>query len=385
MKIVVTKLIIGINFIALIVIIVAGFWPFDFKPPNNIYRLNKKNGIVFKNNSIVYEPNVKIGRGILSYYSVVNELGIEFLFKPLDSSINNISTILSFYDENDPEIFMIAQWKSNLILRRRITQSKNKNTYHENNVPNVIFPGKKLFVVVILNSKSATVYIDGIKKASFSFYPITTDDNKYQNSRIMLGNNPAIKYPFHGEIYGLAIYNRTLNEKDISKHYLIWNYNDLQYLKKETGLIAFYPMNERSGSVIHNIVSNGNNMIIPDNLYALKKTFLGKPWRQFWKIKNFYYDLAINICGFIPLGFLLLTLFVSHYERYTTKYSIITILVGSSVSLFIELVQAYLPARSSDIIDLISNSFGTILGVIIFHIIYNHYRPKMKKTGLIRF
>ena len=378
------KIIIGVNLTVLFVILVAGFYPFEFKPANKVYRL-KNNGVIINHSGMIYEANDESRAPILSKMSVNSELSIEILLKPLSPSSYNISSILSFYDDNDFEIFMLAQWKSNLILRRRIVQLKNKYTYHEVDVPDTIFPGKKLFIALTMTQKGTSVYIDGIPKSFFPKYLITPDNNKFKNSRIMIGNNPSIKYPLHGEIYGLAIYNCAFSATDISIHFMRWKKNDFKYLSNESGIIELYPMNEKSGSIIGNIITKNNNMYIPKNLFAIKKTFLGMTWHHFWRNKNFYKDLIINILGFIPFGFFLLALFVSYYKRNSINFFIITILIGTSLSLFIELIQAYMPARSSDIIDLISNTFGTILGVILFHIIYTHYLPKMKKTGLIRF
>ena len=46
---------------------------------------------------------------------------------------------------------------------------------------------------------------------------------------------------------------------------------------------------------------------------------------------------------------------------------IIVLLLGVGTSLFIEIVQAYLPERSSQLIDVITNTGGTALGVFLWH------------------
>jgi VanZ family protein len=45
---------------------------------------------------------------------------------------------------------------------------------------------------------------------------------------------------------------------------------------------------------------------------------------------------------------------------------LIAIFIGMTVSLIIELLQSYLPTRDSSLTNLICNTIGTILGVIVF-------------------
>jgi VanZ family protein len=44
-------------------------------------------------------------------------------------------------------------------------------------------------------------------------------------------------------------------------------------------------------------------------------------------------------------------------------------ILGVGISLVMELIQAYIPTRDSSLMDVMSNSTGTILGVVIFQIL----------------
>ena len=75
-------------------------------------------------------------------------------------------------------------------------------------------------------------------------------------------------------------------------------------------------------------------------------------------------DATINILGFIPLGYLMMSYFLSS-DRIQKKIPVIFLTIGTciGISLLIELLQYYLPGRTSSLLDLLFNSFGAICGI----------------------
>jgi len=83
--------------------------------------------------------------------------------------------------------------------------------------------------------------------------------------------------------------------------------------------------------------------------------------RVFWPPMK---DFIINILGFFPLGYLMMSFFLS--DNRIDKQVFVTGMVlasGVCISLLIELVQFYLPGRSSSLFDLVANGIGMCVGV----------------------
>ena len=100
---------------------------------------------------------------------------------------------------------------------------------------------------------------------------------------------------------------------------------------------------------------------------VLHKTILSLPSRGFRQSQWYFIDLIINVAGFIPFGFFFFAFLNNVNESSRYRNYLFTIILGGTISLAIELMQVYLPTRSSSLTDLICNILGTILGVIIFH------------------
>jgi VanZ family protein len=84
--------------------------------------------------------------------------------------------------------------------------------------------------------------------------------------------------------------------------------------------------------------------------------FLTAPLPKYWT----GFDVAINMAGYAPLGFLLA---LSAVRSQATRHPLLTALVGgASISLLMEGLQSYLPVRVPSNVDFVLNVAGTLLG-----------------------
>eukprot|EP01036_Dinobryon_divergens_P038642 gene38642-50750_t len=91
-------------------------------------------------------------------------------------------------------------------------------------------------------------------------------------------------------------------------------------------------------------------------------TFLAAPWPQY--LTGF--DVAVNVLGYAPLGFLLALVFLRGGRTPWALSSALlaAVLVGAALSLCMETLQSYLPSRIPSNVDLALNTFGALLGAI---------------------
>lgn len=88
--------------------------------------------------------------------------------------------------------------------------------------------------------------------------------------------------------------------------------------------------------------------------------FIDAAWPRYWTI----FDLVVNVVAYVPLGFLVaLALRRLPGGRWTA--TIVALLLGSLLSLAMEFLQNWLPARVSSNLDLACNTAGAAIGAVI--------------------
>jgi VanZ family protein len=163
---------------------------------------------------------------------------------------------------------------------------------------------------------------------------------------------------------GLAIYNRELSAPEVSQSSVDWRKGSHLDSAKREDVVARYLFDEGNGNVVRNQVDSSTNLLIPEHFFVLHPEFLERPGDEYRPGWRYWKNIAVNVVGFIPLGFFFYA-YLSHVRK--CEYpAALTIALGFAVSLTIEVLQAFLPTRDSGMTDLITNTSGTALGVLAF-------------------
>jgi hypothetical protein len=154
-----------------------------------------------------------------------------------------------------------------------------------------------------------------------------------------------------------------LTASQVAEHYASWTKNQQPVIRNDEAPVALYMFNEHKGNVVLNRLDSTNNLIIPDRYFALHPPFLSSVLRDYQSTWGYWQDIGVNIAGFIPYGFFFGILWS---EVRTIKHpAVTTIFIGLLISFTVEVLQVFLPTRSSGSTDLITNTLGTAIGVMI--------------------
>ncbi len=346
-------------------ILAAGLWPFDFSPANKVEWLRNRNGIFFDGQGIICSADPFSIENPNSDLTRHDSMSLEIWLRSREESHNSVAFLLSLYQQKESRNFMLGQWGSELILRGRVRTQDGRVVFRELALASAFPKGQARFVTITSSAAGTAFYLDGALK---EFVPLRTLIAKNLSGRLVLGDSPTGDGPWSGDLFGLAIYDRSLTEAKVNQHYRSRVSGRFSDLANEEGMIALYPFNERAGNRLRNHARLQPDLEIPQYYHVLEKTVLIPHWKDFRLNRSHLEDIVLNTIGFIPFGFFNCA-FICNATRYSRRRaSVITVLSGGSISLMIELVQVYLPTRTSSLTDLITNILGSALGVGLYRL-----------------
>jgi hypothetical protein len=341
-----------------LIILVAGLWPFH-PPKNQAEWVENKNAIEFGR----YGSILTAGPFHTSISNDNTSGSIEVWLAP--RLVHGKKTILAFDSSAHPgDPFSLVQKEDALLILRHNVDDHGicRTAYFE--VPRAFRTKRQLFATITLGTRDTSVYLDGTL-AMVS--PILGASTNNLTGRFVVANSPTVNNSWSGEILGLAVYHEQLTAAQVAQHYESWMIAHKPEVTLDEGPVALYLFDERGGNIIHNHLDVATDLLVPAHYFVLHPPFLASAWRRYrygWPGWNYWMDVLVNIAGFVPVGFFLLN-YLSLIQQIKRPAATV-ILIGFFLSLTIEILQWFLPTRDSDMTDLISNTFGTAIGVSLY-------------------
>ncbi len=339
---------------------VACFWPFAFHPRNNTHWHAQRDGLRLGWQSIVYTDGATDLGNAAAPSNQPGSVSIELWVTPESESHSEMRSIVSVYDTDLNENLSLAEWRSSFIVRAAFSNGPRR--YRELGVRDALSTGRRAFVTVTFGLHGTAVYLDGVPART---YPKFLPRPDIMRGRLLLGSSVEGRKKWNGELHGLAAFDRTLEPDEVLHHYLIWTGPQPQEMKSEAGLTALYFFNERRGATVEDYSGAGHPLRIPEYYEVLRRTVLHPPWREYSFEHLDFEDIFANILGFIPFGYFYFIYRARLRPGRNTHNAVVTVLVASALSMFIELTQVFLPTRDSSLMDWISNTIGAFAGVAI--------------------
>lgn len=348
-----TKLLPHLTLLVTLAILVCTLWPFDAFPPNRVSWLEQSNGIRFRQRGVVLSQPLPI-----SAPSGATPCTLELWLVPAQT--NSVFTILNIYDPANPYRFLIRQYLVGLIVSHVVAVPRRKSVWQKIDVDTGLQEKRATFLTITSGPKGTAVYFDGSLKNKYPHFQIAYED---LSGQIVLGSSTVRPYAWPGDVHGLALYSRELTPEEVAYSYRQWTETSRQHQLPATDAIFKYFFTERAGNIVHDWGPNHKDLFIPKTYEVPHHSFLTLPWQEFDPTWDYVWDVLRNIAGFMPFGFLMCALLLNTH-RYG-RAIVYTTVLGALLSFSIEVLQAYIPQRTSGITDILTNTLGTTLGALL--------------------
>lgn len=337
----------GICLAVLCVILTLGLWPFHV-PKNDVSWLTGSNGLRFGGFSSAFSA------GPLDLTSARSEASVSLEIWLQPARIWDFYTFLALYVPRSSTCVSLRQWQTSLWLRTGTQDLQVQNVFRKTG---------PTFLTITAGRQGTVVYVDGVVARRARQILLSARD---LDGRLVLGDSPGQGDSWPGRLLGLAIYQRELTAAQVLGHFETWTHEGRPRIAPDEGNVALYLFDERGGTVVHNKARLGADLYIPAAYTVLDQIFLESPWREYRRSRDFAGAVLKNVVGFIPFG----GCFYAYFSlvRRCKRAVLTAVLLGTAVSLTIEVLQVFLPNRDSGMMDLFTNTLGTYIGVLSFKV-----------------
>jgi VanZ family protein len=339
----------------------ACLWPFRFYPRNDAEWLKNERGIRCSGMGLIASRDAFPSPSRLS---ADGSITVEIVVRPTSIVRRNVPHLLTFCPEAGPPALVIGAWRDSLIVRLGRPDAPGRRKYREVGAAAAFAVGKTTRVTVVTGPRGTAAYLNGRLAAEMPDVPLADSDAPL--GRLLLGVSPTGGGRWQGDILELTIYGRALSAAEVYRNQVAAVLQGSSGYREQGSTFAHYAFEEGRGESVRNSAARRHDLTIPRNFHPLRRTVLSLGSQDTrvvpWQLK----DVLLNVLGFIPFGFLASWQLAARRRVHDRTAAIVVVSAGFAFSLALEVAQAFLPARNSSLIDLITNTSGTAIGVICF-------------------
>ena len=334
--------------------LVAGLWPFH-RPRNDVTWLRNTDGVK------IGDYGTLLSSSTFDRYDSEGQApcSLEIWLQPYETNVTG--TLLALhYPAQNIQTFSLRQDGPDLELNVERRDAQHRTISSRTFVNNVFRKGEPAFLTIASGEQGTIVYRNGVSIKTSPWFRMSSVD---LTGQLVVGTSPFENDSWSGQLRGLAIYKQELTPAEVLRHYYTLATKGRYPVENERAA-ALYLFDEHSGNVVHDHGTSRVDLYIPEKYTILHEKLLEPAWREFDLRWGYWKRALINVFGFIPFGF-----FFCAYLSLTkplNRAAVATVGLGLTVSLTIEVLQAYLPTRDSGTTDLITNTLGTALGVMLY-------------------
>ena len=256
----------------------------------------------------------------------------------------------------------MGQWRSYIIVMNGDDYS-HKRKDPRISVDTASQKGKPIFMTITTGKQGTRIYFDGKIAKSDSKLKLRLPSG--EKSRLTVGNSVYWEQLLgRGDLWSGAV-RLCLTDDETASHFDRKSAEQNFTFARAYQPALLYTFEEGQGIHVRDQSGNGAHLEIPRKMQVLQKRILSVSWHNLELNRRLYTDLTVNLLGFIPLGLVLAVVLSLYKGQFDKSVMVFSVLICFLLSLGIEIAQAWIPSRSSNLHDLVLNTAGGWIGAVI--------------------
>ena len=344
---------------AFLAVLYFGLDPKGYDFSNHVSWVSDKPGIRFEKYGIAY---TRLGSRTMDRIDRKKEFSIIMTLQPRQLDNNGSGHILTLHSGNDSNQLVIWQYFEHIIAMNDNDYAYRRRTGRVS-APIPTSPAQEIYLSLTTGPGGTTLFFDG--QVVSRNRSLRLEMPTGARTTLVLGNSVYGNGPWHGSVSGLALFDRELPPESISALYdAFLKTRSFSGAGKEDPCIL-YLFNEKEGVAVRDSMGGAAALFIPSSVFPLEKRFLTRSLDESGFTGNLAQDAFVNLVGFIPLGFFFSVVLWRHGIKRGSLYAAYTAVFCFALSITIEVLQAWIPSRSSQFLDLALNTAGGLLGALL--------------------
>ena len=340
-------------------ILFFGLWLKGNRFSNGAAWLTDKPGIRFANYGLAYTPSLQKLSDIDHLFK--DGFSIELAIRPAARQNANFGFVLCLHGGQDRDQLLLWQWRSHVIVMNGDDYS-HKRREPRISINTESFENRPIFLNLTSGQEGTRIWINrNVAKTDVNLKLSIPNGG---GTRLTLGNSVYGNNPWEGDVMGLAVYELVLNEEETAQHFSQWTRSQSFRFAAAYQPLLLYTFESGPGGRVLDRSGNGLDLLVPPKMMVLQKRFLAFPWEKLQLNPSLISDVVVNLLGFIPLGLVMAILLHQSKGFWGNHAMAASVLFCFLLSLGIEITQAWMPWRSSDLHDLLLNTAGGWIGTV---------------------
>ena len=271
--------------------------------------------------------------------------------------------LMMLHGGRDDEQLLIGQWRSSLIVMHGDDYSGRRGLKRLA-VGDALPVDTERLISITSDPGGTRIFVDGRPVARTTKLSLKIPNHRSPVS-LVVGNSVYARHSWNGDMFGLAIYTHALTPAAVAAHFDQWKKTRDFSMAVSAEPAMLYLFDDVPGHKAFNRMGDTRYLVIPASVQILRKEILGLPWDNVRWDSEFWKDVVLNFLGFIPLGFFLSALRADFGRAAARRNLLLCAGLCCLLSLGIEITQAWIPSRSSQLLDLVLNTLGGSTGVAL--------------------